>query len=68
MTNITKPFWRGIEFRAENIEDRKVIPFEPLRVQQIRERLSELDNESAKNIDEQVSLEQELNRLGYSRG
>lgn len=68
--NIIKPAWRrGLEFRAQNIEDhdeRKVLPFEPLRVQQIRERMKQLDVETNRNMNEYVSLGQELNRLGYS--
>jgi hypothetical protein len=48
-------------------DDRKVIPFEPLRVQQIRERLKELDAEALNVIDERIKLENELQWLGYRR-
>lgn len=70
--NIIKPAWRrGLEYRAQNVEAQhekdNVVPFEPLRVQQIREELRQLDNEVSRNMDRQLSLEAELQRLGYER-
>jgi hypothetical protein len=69
--NIIKPTWfRGLEYRAQNIEERdhgKVVAFEPTRVREIREQLRVLEIESDRNVGEQIALELELKRLGYSR-
>jgi hypothetical protein len=70
--NIIKPAWRrGLEFRAQNVEEHKtkceVLQFEPLRVQQIREELRLLDAESVENMSRQLTLMSELRKLGYER-